>query len=134
MRILVSDPIAVDGVEILKQAADVDVKTGMSPDEILGIIGDYDGLVVRSETKVTATVIAAGKKLQVIGRAGVGIDNIDLDAATNRGIVVLNAPTGNNVTTAEHTLTLMLSLARHVPQAHGSLEGWGMAKVKIHGN
>src|SRR5512136_1351990 len=117
MKVLVADPIAPEGVEILKKSAEVDVKTGLKPEELLTIIGEYEGLMVRSETKVTAKVIEAGKKLQVIGRAGIGVDNIDVDAATRRGIVVVNAPAGNSISTAEHTIALLLSLARHIPQA-----------------
>lgn len=121
-RILVADPIAEDGVKVLQSCAAVDVRTGLPRDTLLSIIGDYDALVVRSETKVTAEVIERGKKLQVIGRAGVGVDNIDLDAATRCGIVVVNAPAANTTSTAEHTIALMLALARHIPQAHGSLK------------
>ncbi|MDP2952713.1 MAG: phosphoglycerate dehydrogenase [Chloroflexota bacterium] len=123
-KILVSDPIAESGIELLRsKGASVDVKLGLKPEELKGIIGQYDALVVRSETKVTAPIIEAAKKLQVIGRAGVGVDNIDLEAATRRGIVVVYAPTGNTASAAEHTIALMTSLARHVPQAHASLKG-----------
>ena len=121
MRVLVADPIAPEGIEILKKHAEVDVKTGLKPEELISIIGEYEGLMVRSETKVTAKVIEAGKKLQVIARAGVGIDNIDVEAATQRGIVVVNAPTANTMAAAEHSIALMLALARHIPQAHDSL-------------
>lgn len=120
-RILVADPIAQDGVDILSRGADVDVRTGQSSDALIAMIGDYDALVVRSETKVTAAVIAAGTRLQVIGRAGVGVDNIDIPAATERGITVVNAPTGNTVSAAEHTIGLMLAMARHIPAADASL-------------
>ena len=121
-RILVADPIAEQGVERLASAGHtVDVRTGLKADAIEGIIGSYDGLVVRSETQVTAQLIAAGQRLQVIGRAGVGVDNIDLEAATQRGIPVVNAPTGNTTAAAEHTMALILALARHVPQADASL-------------
>jgi D-3-phosphoglycerate dehydrogenase len=100
----------------------VDVNTGMDPSELLGVVGDYEALVVRSETKVTAAVLAAGKNLQVVARAGIGVDNIDLDAATRSGIAVVNAPTGNTVAAAEHTLGLMLALSRNIPYAHQSLK------------
>jgi D-3-phosphoglycerate dehydrogenase len=123
MKVLVADPVATEGVEILKKHAEVDVKTGLKPEELLAIIGEYEGLMVRSETKVTAKVIEAGKKLQVIARAGVGIDNIDVEAATQRGIVVVNAPTANTMAAAEHSIALMMALARHIPQAHESLKG-----------
>ena len=117
MKVLIADPIAEEGIEILRDSAQVDIKTGLEPEELISIIGDYEALIVRSETQVTARVMEAGEKLQVIARAGVGIDNIDLDEATRRGIVVVNAPTGNTVSAAEHTIALMLSLARHIPQA-----------------
>ena len=121
-RILISDPIAPEGVELLKAQADVDVKRGLKLSELVEIMGEYDALVVRSETKVTAEVIGAGKRLQVIARAGIGVDNIDLEAATGQGIAVVNAPTGNTVAAVEHTMALMLALARNVPQAHQSLK------------
>ena len=120
-RVLVSDPLANEGLELLRSQGDVDVKLRMDPQELLSIIGEYDALVVRSETRVTAEVIDAGRRLQVVGRAGVGVDNIDVDAATRRGIPVVNAPTGNTVAAAEHTIAMMLSLARNIPQAHESL-------------
>jgi D-3-phosphoglycerate dehydrogenase len=121
-RILVSDPIAEDGVAALKQhGAEVDVRTGLSKDELKAIIGDYQALVVRSETKVTKDVFEAAHSLQVVGRAGVGIDNIDVQAATEHGVVVVNAPTGNIISAAEHAIALMLSLARHIPEANASL-------------
>lgn len=121
MKVLVSDPLAQDGLDILRRSFEVDVKTGLKEDELVSIIGDYDALVVRSGTKVTARIIEAGKKLQVIGRAGVGVDNVDVDAATRCGIVVVNAPDGNTIAAAEHTIALMLALARHIPQAYASL-------------
>ena len=121
MKILVTDSIAVQGIDILRQHAEVDVKKGMALAELRSIIGGYDALVVRSQTKVTSDVIEAAEKLQVIGRAGVGVDNIDVDAATRRGIIVVNSPEGNIVSTAEHTIAMLLSLARHIPQAHGFL-------------
>ena len=121
-KVLVSDPIGPEGVSLLETGADVDVKTGMKPAELLATVGGYEALVVRSETKVNREVIEAGKNLQVIARAGIGVDNIDLDAATGAGIAVVNAPTGNTVAAAEHTMALMLALARNVPAAHQSLQ------------
>ena len=121
-KILVADPIAEEGIEALRAEAEVDVKTGLKPEELVSVIGEYDALVVRSETKARAEIIEAGKRLQVIGRAGIGVDNIDLDAATRKGIVVVNAPAGNVSSAAEHTLALLLALARHVPQAHSKLK------------
>ena len=123
MKVLVADSIAEEGLKTLRDYAQVDIKTGLKPQEIISIIGDYEGLLVRSQTQVTADVISAGKKLQVIGRAGVGVDNIDLDAATKQGIIVVNAPTGNTISAAEHTIALMLCLARYIPQANASLKG-----------
>ena len=121
-RVLVSDPIGPEGVSLLETGAQVDVKTGMKPAELLDTVGAYEALVVRSETKVNREVIEAGKNLRVIARAGIGVDNIDLDAATGAGIAVVNAPTGNTVAAAEHTMALMLALARNVPGAHQSLQ------------
>ena len=122
-KVLIADPIAQDGVEALKPHAQVDVRTGLPRDELVRIIGEYDALIVRSETKVTADVVEAGKNLKVIARAGVGVDNIDLASATRRGIVVVNAPLGNTISAAEHTIGLMLALARHIPDACASLRG-----------
>ncbi len=122
MKVLIADPISDEGIDILRSCAKVDVKTGLKPEEIISTIGDYEALVVRSQTQVSAEVIQAGRKLQVIARAGVGVDNIDIDEATRRGIVVVNAPTGNTISAAEHTITLMLALARHIPQANAVLK------------
>ena len=121
-KILITDPIATEGVELLRTEAEVDVKRGLKPQELMDILGEYDALIVRSETKVTADVIGAGKKLQVVARAGIGVDNIDLAAATSGGIAVVNAPTGNTIAAVEHTLALILAVARNVPQAHHSLK------------
>ena len=133
-RILVSDPIAADGVEALKQGgAEVDVKTGLPADELKAIIGDYDALVVRSETKVTKDMLGAARSLQVVGRAGVGIDNIDVEAATEHGVVVVNAPTGNTISAAEHAVALMLSLSRHIPAANASLKSGKWERSKFMG-
>ena len=116
-KVLVSDPIAPEGIEILQRVADVDVKTGLPKEELAAIIGDYDALAVRSETKVTADIIAAARNLKIIGRAGVGVDNIDVEAATKRGILVVNSPEGNTVAAAELTVAMLLALARNIPQA-----------------
>jgi D-3-phosphoglycerate dehydrogenase len=122
-KVLITDPVSEEGIEILRREAQVDVKTNLKPEEIMAVIGDYEALMVRSQTRVTAMIIEAGKKLQVIARAGVGIDNVDVDAATRCGVVVVNAPTGNTVSAAEHTVALMLALARNIPQANASLKG-----------
>ena len=122
MKVLISDAISDEGIDILRSHASVDTKLGLKPEELISIIGDYEALVVRSQTQVSAKVIQAGEKLQVIARAGVGIDNIDVDEATRHGIVVVNAPTGNTISAAEHTIALMLALARHIPQASTMLK------------
>jgi len=122
VRVLVSDPLAEEGIVILKKAFETDVKTDLKEDELCRIIGDYDALLVRSSTEVTAKVIEAGKRLKFIGRAGVGVDNIDMDAATRKGIIVANAPEGNTLAATEHTMAMMLSLARNIPQATASLK------------
>ena len=122
MKVLVSDKISDLGINKLREKVAVDVKLDLTPEELIDIIGEYDALVVRSSTKVTRQVIEAGKKLKVIGRAGVGIDNIDVEAATERGIIVLNAPEGNTISAAEHAIALMTSLARNIPAADASLK------------
>ena len=123
MKVLVADPIDQEGIDFLtKHLIEVDIKTGLQPEELLAIIPEYEALIVRSQTKVTAEVVEAGSKLQVIGRAGVGVDNIDLKAATQKGIIVVNAPESNTLSAAEHTIALMLSMARNIPQAHAQLK------------
>jgi D-3-phosphoglycerate dehydrogenase len=122
MKVLVTEPLAEQGLVILRQKAEVEVRLKLRLPEMKSIIGDYEALVVRSETKVTAEIITAGAKLLVVGRAGVGVDNIDVEAATRLGVVVVNAPTGNTISAAEHTIAMMLSLARHIPQAHTRLK------------
>ncbi|WEK55657.1 MAG: phosphoglycerate dehydrogenase [Candidatus Cohnella colombiensis] len=119
-KVLVSDPISDLGISLLVEAPDItiDKKIGLSEDELVAIIGEYDALLVRSQTRVTERIMTAGTQLKVIGRAGVGVDNIDLDAATKRGIIVINAPDGNTITTCEHTFAMMMALARHIPQAY----------------
>ncbi|MFL2640721.1 MAG: phosphoglycerate dehydrogenase [Dehalococcoidia bacterium] len=122
MRVLVSDRIAQSGIELFRShSVEVDEKLGLNQSELIEIIGDYDGLVVRSDTQVTKEILDAGINLQVVGRAGVGVDNIDIPVATEKGIVVVNAPSSNTVAAAEHTIALILSLVRHVPQAHSSM-------------
>ena len=120
-RVLVSDPISEEGIRLVQEVAQVDIRPGLSPRELVEIIGEYDALLVRSGTQVTADVIAAGKKLKVIGRAGVGVDNIDVDRATEGGILVVNAPEGNTISAAEHTMALMLALARNISRASASI-------------
>ncbi|MBD0380631.1 phosphoglycerate dehydrogenase [Paenibacillus sedimenti] len=124
-KVLVSDPISDMGIQMLYDASDVEVvkQPGLSEDELVAIIGEYDALLVRSQTKVTEKIMTAGSKLKVIGRAGVGVDNIDLEAATKRGIVVINAPDGNTIATCELTFAMMMSTARMIPQAYKKTVG-----------
>ncbi|HTY16129.1 MAG TPA: phosphoglycerate dehydrogenase [Myxococcota bacterium] len=123
-RVLVSDSLAPQGLEILQQARgiEVDYAPDLAPAALLERIRDAEGLVIRSGTKVTRAVLEAAEKLRVVGRAGIGVDNVDVAAATERGVVVVNTPSGNNVTTAEHAIALLVSLARHVPQATASMK------------
>ncbi len=119
-KVLVSDPVSDLGIQQLYDAEDIEVdkKPGLTEDELVAVIGEYDALLVRSQTKVTPRIMAAGKRLKAIGRAGVGVDNIDLEAATSHGIVVINAPDGNTITTCEHTFAMMMAVARNIPQAY----------------
>jgi D-3-phosphoglycerate dehydrogenase len=135
MKILVTDPLAPQGLEVLQHAPgfEVDEHVGLKPEEIKKIIGDYHAWVIRSGTKVTADVLEAARSLKVIGRAGIGVDNVDVEAASRKGIVVMNTPGGNNVTTAEHTISLMLALARHIPQAVASLKAGEWKRSKFVG-
>ncbi|WP_392408319.1 phosphoglycerate dehydrogenase [Chlorogloeopsis fritschii] len=121
-KVLVSDPIDQAGIDILSQVATVDVKTNLKPEELVQIIGDYDALMIRSGTRVTKEIIEAGTQLKIIGRAGVGVDNVDVPAATRKGIVVVNSPEGNTIAAAEHALAMMLSLSRYIPDANASVK------------
>jgi D-3-phosphoglycerate dehydrogenase len=132
-KILVSDSLAEEGLEVLRQDAEVEVKTDLTPQQLVEAIGQYDALVVRSGTKVTAAVIEAGQQLRVIGRAGVGVDNIDVEKATERGIIVVNAPTPTVVAVAEHTMALLLATARYVPLADASLRQGKWLKKQLKG-
>ena len=139
-RILISDKLGAAGLEMMEKAADAayDMKTGLSKEELLAIIPEYDGLIIRSDTQADADVIAAGKKLKVVGRAGTGVDNIDINAATQQGVVVMNTPGSNSVATAEQTMALMLAVSRHTVAAHNSLAAkeWNRAQyagVELHG-
>jgi D-3-phosphoglycerate dehydrogenase len=133
MKVLIADPIAEEGIEYLRRHTDVVIKTGLKPEELKATIGDYDALIVRSDTQVSAEIIESGKELKVIGRAGVGTDNIDVDAATRKGIVVVNTPTTNTVSAAEHTIALMLALARNIPQANSQLKSGKWQKQQLVG-
>ena len=135
MKVLVSDNLANEGVEILKNTPgiDVDVNIGLSKEELIDIIKDYDGLAIRSATKVTKDVLDAAENLKVVGRAGIGVDNVDIPEATKKGIVVMNTPGGNTVTTAEHAISMMLAMARKIPQATSSMKGGKWEKKKFKG-
>lgn len=132
-RVLVTDPLAEEGIALLKEHLIVDINTDIDAAGLLAAIPAYDALVVRSRTKVTAEVIAAGKRLRVIGRAGSGVDNIDLAAATRRGILVVNTPAGSTISVAEHTLALMLVLARHILHADATMKAGQWAKKQLQG-
>src|SRR5581483_10806664 len=117
--------VAQEGIDLLHSElpeAQIDVRTGLKPDQLRAIIGEYSALIVRSATQVTADILAEAEQLKIVGRAGVGVDNIDTEAATNRGIMVVNSPTGNIVAAAEHTVAMLMALARHIPEANGSMK------------
>lgn len=133
-KVLIADKLSAQAVNIFKKrGVEADVKTGLAPEELAKIIGEYDGLAVRSSTKVTADILKAAKNLKVVGRAGIGVDNVDVPAATARGVVVMNTPFGNSVTTAEHAITLMMSLARQIPEANASTQAGKWEKNKFMG-
>ncbi len=135
VKILVSDPLSEEGLKILKDVKEfqVEVKTELKPEALKETIRDYDALIVRSATKVTKDIIDAAKNLKVIGRAGVGLDNVDLDAATQKGIIVMNTPTGNTISTAEHTMSMILALSRNIPQANASTKKGEWKRSKFMG-
>ncbi len=133
-KVLISDKLSIRAVEIFKEnGVEVDVKVGMTPEELATCIGEYDGLAIRSATKVTKDIIEKAKKLKVVGRAGIGVDNVDVPAATAKGIVVMNTPFGNSITTAEHAIALMFALARQIPQANTSTHAGKWEKNKFMG-
>ena len=135
MKVLVSDNLGQVGITMFEEAEgiEVDVKTGLDPEELKAIIGQYDGLVIRSATKVTEDLLDAATNLKVVGRAGIGLDNVDIAAATKRGIVVMNTPTGNVITTAEHAIAMMLSLSRNIPSGTSSLKAGRWEKKNLQG-
>ncbi|MDD5155353.1 MAG: phosphoglycerate dehydrogenase [Candidatus Omnitrophica bacterium] len=135
IKILVSDPLSEEGLKILKDVKElqVDVKTELKPEALKEAIKDYDALIVRSATKVTKDIIAAAVNLKAIGRAGVGLDNVDLEAATQKGIIVMNTPTGNTISTAEHTMSMILALSRNIPQANTSTKKGEWKRSKFMG-
>jgi D-3-phosphoglycerate dehydrogenase len=135
MKVLVSDNLGEIGIQMFQEAEgiDVDVKTGLAPEALKEIIGQYDGLVIRSATKVTEDLLESATNLKVVGRAGIGLDNVDIPAATKRGIVVMNTPTGNVITTAEHAIAMMMSLTRNVPSGTASMKAGRWDKKKLQG-
>ncbi|MFA7705508.1 MAG: phosphoglycerate dehydrogenase [Candidatus Omnitrophota bacterium] len=135
IKVLVSDALSEEGLKVFRESKEltVDVKTDLKPDALKEIIKDYDALVVRSATKVTSEIIQAAKKLKVVGRAGVGLDNVDLEAATQKGIIVMNTPAGNTISTAEHTFSMILALSRNIPQANASTKKGEWKRSKFMG-
>ncbi len=135
MRVLISDNLAPIGVEILQKAGlEVDFKPGLSPDELKAAIGEYEGLIIRSATKVTDDLLESAGRLQVIGRAGIGLDNVDIPAASQKGVIVMNAPDGNATTTAELAISMMMALTRKIPQATASMKLGKWEKKKFMGH
>jgi D-3-phosphoglycerate dehydrogenase / 2-oxoglutarate reductase len=133
-RVLISDKLSPAAVAIFKErGVDVDVKPGLDKEELAKIIGDYDGLAIRSNTKVTAKLLERAAKLKVVGRAGIGVDNVDIPAATARGVIVMNTPFGNSITTAEHAIALMFALARQIPSADVSTQAGKWEKNRFMG-
>ena len=134
-RVLVSDPLSSKGLEILERAENLkyDLKPGLSPEELKKVIPEYDAIIIRSETKLKADLIEAGRRLKVIGRAGIGLDNVDLPAATKKGIVVMNTPQENAIAAAEHTIAMVLSVSRKIPQATASMKAGKWEKKKFMG-
>ncbi len=133
-RVLISDKLSPAAVQIFKdRGVDVDVKPGLDKDELAELIGTYDGLAIRSATKVTAKLLERAKNLKVVGRAGIGVDNVDIPAATGKGIIVMNTPFGNSITTAEHAIALMLALARQIPEANASTQAGKWEKNRFMG-
>ena len=133
-KVLISDSLSERAVDIFKASGvEVDFKPGLAPDDLLASIAAYDGLAVRSNTKVTAEVLDAGQNLKVVGRAGIGVDNIDVAAATVRGVIVMNTPFGNSITTAEHAIAMMMALARQIPAANASTHAGKWEKSRFMG-
>ncbi|MBI3676580.1 MAG: phosphoglycerate dehydrogenase, partial [Proteobacteria bacterium] len=133
-KVLIADKLSPAALGIFKErGVEADVKTGLSKEELLAIVGDYDGIALRSATKITADVIKAAKKLKVVGRAGIGVDNVDIPAATAAGVIVMNTPFGNSITTAEHAIALMMALARELPAANASTQAGKWEKNRFMG-
>lgn len=132
-KVLIPEKVSPDGLRLLQETLDVDEKKGLTPDQLLETIGDYEALIVRSETKVTAALLTAGKKLRVVARAGVGVDNVDLETATKLGIIVVNSPQGNINAAAEHTIALLMAVARNIGAASVSIKGGKWERSKLVG-
>src|SRR5512138_3616021 len=135
MKVLITDPISDEGIKILKAepGVQVDIETKLTKEQLIEKIKDYHALIIRSETQVTKEVVEAGKNLKIIGRAGVGIDNVDVPTATAKGIIVANAPEGNTIAACEHTISMMLSISRNIPQANASLKSGKWERSKFMG-
>ena len=135
MKVLVSDNLGEIGIRMFQEeeGIEVDVNTGLPPEELKGIIGEYDGLVIRSATKVTKDLLDAATRLKVVGRAGIGLDNVDIPEATKKGVVVMNTPGGNVITTAEHTIAMMMALTRNIPTGTATLKKGQWDKKKLQG-
>ena len=135
MKILISDKMDEEGIEIFRkqEGIEVDVKTGLSPEELTKIIGQYDGLAIRSATKVTKEILDAAGKLKVVARAGIGLDNVDIAEATKKGVAVMNTPGGNTVTTAEHAIAMMMALTRNIPRGTQTLKKGKWEKKNLEG-
>src|ERR1700757_1768376 len=134
VKVLISDKLSPAAIEIFKErGVDVDIKTGLTPAELRDIIGQYDGLAIRSATKVTRELLDAATNLKVVGRAGIGVDNVDVKSATARGVVVMNTPHGNTITTAEHAIAMMFALARQIPEASVSTKAGRWEKNRFLG-
>src|SRR6184192_3645916 len=134
-KILIADSISQRGIDEMTRdgALDVSTQTGLSEAELVGIIPEFSGVVVRSQTKITAAIVNAGTRLRVIGRAGVGVDNVDVDTATRRGVIVMNAPGGNTISTAEHAFSLLLCVARKIPAADAMIHGGSWNRKNLEG-
>lgn len=132
-KVLVPEKLSPDGLALLQKTLDVDERKGLTPEQLIEIIPQYEALLVRSETKVNAQVLQAGKNLKVVARAGVGVDNVDVPAATKLGIVVVNSPQGNIQAAAEHTIALLMSMARHIPDACASTKGGKWERSRLVG-
>ncbi|HYH27849.1 MAG TPA: phosphoglycerate dehydrogenase, partial [Actinomycetota bacterium] len=133
MKVLVTEPLAERGLDLLRESFEVDVRPELAAEGLASAIGGYEALIVRSQTQVDSPVLEAGQRLRVVARAGIGLDNVDVEAATRRGIMVVNAPQSNIVSAAEHTMALILALARNLPQAHSALTGGSWDRERFQG-